>query len=551
MANGHTLRSPGAEGSQLGSGSPTAGIWKRLAINSGTTALCRTVQAAVTIAAVPFVLSKLGLVGYGVWETIEALSATATLLIGPLAGTLLWQGAVAYGSEDEVAMSRTPGIGLLVTSILLLCALPVFKVARPLGRLVHVPALLNHEFAYVMPCVVLLTVAGGFVDSFAAVVDGCQRISHSVIVRTLGQSVKYVVAIAFLFAGHGLDSLLYGFLASVVFSVLAMAMLARRLCPRTHLLPVIPTKHELKSGGRYGGLLFVGYVSAALRDQTDKLVFAFLASPIWVGYYAIASKLAKLVMEICTFVYNPAVVAAGALSSNRETNRLATLYSTLMAWIPMLSGMALVIIVGLHNQLMYLWLGRVIPQVIPLLLMLVLANALVVALTGPGTSICRGIGRVDIETAYVVFNLILNAVFTVVLVKLIGPMGTVIASVGSWTLGAAFFAWYLHRNIMLPVRSTLKAVGIICCAAGSGFLTLFATRYVAGIPSSRQGSVVVLVAAGAISIAFYLFLLSLTRLLPDNMLQLAGRLLPAGRSTTQDPFGPAAAQKVKVGSYGP
>ena len=537
----------------MGSGSPTGAIWERLTINSGTTALCRMAQAVVSIAAVPVVLTKLGLVGYGVWQTIEALSASATLLIGPLSGTLLWRGSVAYGCEDDVAMYRTPGIGLLLTSILLLCALPVFRVATPLGRLVHVPPALMHQFAYVMPSIVLLTVAGGFVDSFGAVVDGNQRISHGVIVRTLGQSLKYVVAIAFFFAGYGLESLLFGFLASLAFMVVAMAILARRLCPLIHPFPVIPTKHELKSGGRYGGLLFVGYVSAALRDQTDKLVFAFFASPVWVGYYAIASKLANLVMDINSFVYNPTVTAAGALSSNSETSRVAILYTTLMAWVPMVSGMGLVIVVGLHNQLMHLWLGRAIPQVVPLLLMLVLANALVVAVTGPGTSICRGIGRVEIETAYVVFNLILNAVFTVVLVKLIGAIGTVIASVGSWTLGAAYFAWYLHRNITLPIRSTMKAIGIYCCAAASGFVTLLATNHVAGIPSSREGSVAVLAGAGAISIAFYLILLILMRLMPENALRLAGRLLPAGRSRTHEPFAAAAAttEKANMGPYGP
>ena len=523
----HKPNLPVAHGSQSASGSRSKAIGKRLAINSGTTAICRIVQAVVMIAAVPVIISKLGLAGYGVWETIMALSVSATLLMGPLTGTLLWRAAVAHGAGDQIAMHRTTGIGLLATCIFMVCALPAFLVALPLGRMVHVPSALLPQFAYVMPSILLLTAAGGLVDSFAAVVDGSQRIAYSVMVRTVGQSVRYIVAIVLLNLGFGLTSLLVGFFASVVFMVVAMAIVARRLCPLVRPLPMIPTREEFASGGRYAGLLLVGSISAALRDQTDKLAFAFLATPIWVGYYAIASRLAWLVMEISNFVYNPTVAAAGSLTSSGESNRLAGLYKTLMAWVPMLSGLVLVIVVGTHSELMYLWLGRVIPQVIPLLLMLVLANALVVALAGPGTSICRGIGRVEIETSYVVFNLILNAVFTVLLVKLIGPFGSAIASVGSWTLGSIYFVWNLHRKVSLPVRATMRAAGIYCCAAATGLLTMFVTDFAAGVPISRKMSLEVLAIAGLLSITVYLLVLRLFRLLPDNALLYTRRLISA------------------------
>lgn len=502
-------------------------IGRRLAINSGTIAVCRLIQAVVAIVAVPVVIHKLGLAGYGVWETIVALSASATLLMGPLTGTLLWRASTAHGVEDQVAMSRTAGIGITISGILLVCALPVFLVAHPLARMVHVPTGLLREFFYVMPSILLLTVAGGFVDSFASIVDGNQRIAYTSIVRTIGQSVRYGFAILFLFLGWGLTSLLVGFLASVVVMITGMAILARRFCPLVRPTPMIPTRDELKSGGRYAALLVVGYISAALRDQTDKLAFAFFATSVWVGYYAIASRLAFLVMEISTFVYNPTIAAAGSMTSKGETERVAGLYKTLMSWVPLLSGMILVMVVGLHRPMMYLWLGRVIPQVVPLLLMLVMANALVVALTGPGTSLCRGIGRVEIETSYVVFNLILNAVFTVILIKLIGPFGSVIASVGSWTAGSVFFVWRLHRSVHLPVKATLRAVGIYCCAASTGWITMLVTNRVVGFPASRKASIVELAVAGIVSLAFYVGVVRLLRLHPDQMTTYVRRLSAA------------------------
>jgi O-antigen/teichoic acid export membrane protein len=485
------------------------------------------------IAAVPVVIAKLGLAGYGTWETIQALSASTTLLIGPLTGTLLWRASMAHGANDQIAMSRTTGIGLTFSGLLLASAFPVFLVAHSLARMVHVPSDLISEFIYVMPSVLVLTIAGGVVESFGVVVDGSQRLGYSSMIRTMGQSVRYIVAIVFLNLGHGLSSLLFGFAISILVMVTGMAILAHRLCPLVRPVPVIPTREEWNSGRKYASLLMVGYVSAALRDQTDKLAFAFFASAIWVGYYAIASRLAALVMEINTFVYNPTIAAAGAMIARGERDRIAGLYRTLMAWVPMLSGMILVIIVGMHRPLMYLWLGRIVPQAIPLLLMLVLANGFVVALTGSGTSLCRGIGRVEIETAYVVFNLILNAVFTVILIKLIGPFGSAIASVGSWTLGSLYFVWHLHRSVSLPVKATVKAVGIYCVAASTGIFTMLVANAVVGSPTSRKLSMEELLIGAASSLACYVLVLRLLRLQPEQAGSYCRRLFKSVASMRQ------------------
>lgn len=488
----------------------------------------------VSLVGVPVIISKLGLTGYGIWETILALSASTTLLLGPLTGTLLWRGSLAYGSRDAEAMRRTVGSGLLVTTVLLICASPVLWLARPLSRLVHVPANLVDQFLYALPAVILLTLSMGYVDSFAAVVDGAQRMAQSVIVRALGQAVRTGTAIIFLFRGYGLTSLIIGFTVSVVFMIIMMSILAFRLCPRIGLQHVLPSRKELVFSSRYAGLLAIGYVSAALRDPTDKLVFAFLASPVWVGFYAIASRLAILVMEINTFVYNATVAAAGAIFASGKSETLPALYSKLMSWVPMLAGAVLVAVMGLHREILFLWLGKTIPQVEPLLLMLLMANALVVALTSPGTAICRGIGRVEIETEYVVLNFTLNTLFTVILVKLIGPIGTVIASVGSWSLGAAYFAFILHRRLVLPVQSTLRAMGIYLGSVISGFLSMFAVNYIVGNPSSRQQSVFVLVVGGLFTLSFYFTLLYISNLTPDDVRTQVAELLSHWKAPTSD-----------------
>ena len=62
-----------------------------------------------------------------------------------------------------------------------------------------------------------------------------------------------------------------------------------------------------------------------------------------------------------------------------------------------------------------------IPEAAPIPSPLLGGNTVAVILTGPGTALCKGIGRVGIETVYVMINLTLNLTLTVLLVIWVGP----------------------------------------------------------------------------------------------------------------------------------
>ena len=197
---------------------------------------------------------------------------------------------------------------------------------------------------------------------------------------------------------------------------------------------------------RYSGLVTVGSVAAALRDQTDKVILASLASPAWVAYYGIAARLCGLVMEIISFFYLPILTAVGALNAMGDWDGVRRLYSRLMAIVSSLTGLVVVVVAGLADRLVVLWIGHPIPQVTILLWLLITGSASAAMLTGPGTAICRGCGRVEIETTYLAFNLVLNLVLTVSLVLLIGPIGTAVATGSTWALSSILFLFVLHKD---------------------------------------------------------------------------------------------------------
>jgi O-antigen/teichoic acid export membrane protein len=262
---------------------------------------------------------------------------------------------------------------------------------------------------------------------------------------------------------------------------------------------------------RYAGLMGVGSVAAALRDQTDKIVLASLASPSWVAYYGIAARLCSLVMEVISFFYVPILTAAGALNAMGQWEGVRRLYTRLMATVSTATGLVVIVVAGLADRLVVLWLGRPIPEVTLLLWLLMTGTASAAILTGPGTAICRGCGRVGVETTYLMLNLVLNLVLTIALVLLIGPIGTAVATGTTWAVSSIVFLVVLHCALDLPVEASRRAAGTALVAAGVA-AALYWTSGVLGLPVDRHDAFVSVAWLGAASAFVYVALLTSLRL---------------------------------------
>ena len=123
-------------------------------------------------------------------------------------------------------------------------------------------------------------------------------------------------------------------------------------------------------------------------------------------------------------------------------------------------------------------------------------------LTGPGTAICRGVGRVGIETTYLAFNLILNLVLTVSLVLIIGPIGTAVATGTTWAVSSILFLFVLHRNLRSSDSGKPASGGTALLAAAVAVAVYSASRAV-GLPEGRHDAFVSLVFWGATSALVY------------------------------------------------
>jgi len=513
--NGLLMPSPNAANS-----GDQASVGGGLIGNSATIAGARLLGATVSLAAVPVMIAKLGVEGFGTWEALYAMATLGSILQSAVAGTLLWRFSDLFGRSDRDEVARWVRLGLSAVLALLLVLVPLsWAVRGPVLHLIHVPATYERAAGGLFPLIVLLLVVGGFADTLEAVIGGAQRTGIVSLNLAVAVAVNYAVAIAGLIAGWGLFALAAGVAAGVLMRIGVAYVLARRIVGAVSVRPAIPRRRDA-AALRYGSLLMVGYVSAALRGQTDKLVLAALASPVLTGYYGIAARLANLVLEFSRFFYNPLLSAVAALKAQDRWADVRRLYNAVMTVVPTVSGAVAVIVAGLSDRLMVLWVGHSYGQVALILLILLTGNTFAVILTGAGSALTRGAGVVWVETAYVSVGLLLNLILTVVLVITIGPLGTVVASGASWAISSLVFVFVLHRVLDLPVSATVRGVTVLGCTATAAAVMRVVSNLIPASTTRGNALLAVTILSG-VALSVYAGLLAVTGVVSPTRIQQA------------------------------
>jgi O-antigen/teichoic acid export membrane protein len=468
--------------------------------------------------------------GYGTWEAITAVSSLSSIFLVPINGTLLWKISGAYAVQDMAGVKTLVRLGIGVVGLLFAVVVTIAWVLRQQSvDLLNIPLDLKVATLGILPCMVGIFLLSGVTDTIGALISSFQKAGITTVIQSLGLIVNTATAIACLYVNMALWGLVIGQAVGFLFTLAGLYIVARKYCRGVSLMPAFPRNAVTRQMYTYTGFLLIGSTSAALRSQTDRIVLASFASPAWVGFYSIGAKVASLIMEVSNFFYVPMITAVGAMHAGGDSEGIKRLYSKMMLIVSVFAGAMVVVVAGLHGRLLSLWIGKAVAEVTPILYLLIFGTAFAVILTGPGTCVCRGIGRVGIETAYVGANLLLNFGLKILFIVLFGAIGTVMASGISWAITSVLFLVILHRNIDLPLGPTYQATRAIAAVAvavfilahwpawfpvGSGRLEVAILGCLAGIPAiALFGILLILFRALSLSNIHRVFVWSKARIL--------------------------------------
>jgi len=406
---------------QLGSAEaarqPLQEVNRKFGLNVSATIVARIVNMARGVCVVPFLLAHIGLEAYGIWTTIFILVMYVGLTTLGISNVYIKYVAEFHARREYDKANALISTGLAVT--IPLCA-AIFAAIwlgwSWLAPWLHLPpahATDGKEAVLIVLGVFLSSIA---LNAFGDMLTGTQQIAATQVFSTIGILAEFVLIVWLVSAGRGIAGLAEAYLARTVINDGLTIWWARKQLKWLRLSPRLVSRESLNYVIHFGGLVqFQSMLSIFLAsvERVAALTFMGAASA---GLMDVAKKWPSSLSTIPTAFFSallPAASHVDAASSRAEAMpNLQKLYLRTTRHSNLCTSAFVAVLAFWAAPLMHVWLGPAIPVKESLIALFIVFSLTMQMhmLTGTGTSIFRGMGRVYEEFTYSIPNLLLLAV---------------------------------------------------------------------------------------------------------------------------------------------
>jgi len=454
---------------------PLLEVNKQFGRNVITTIVARVVNMARGVCLVPFLLAHIGLEAYGIWTTIFILVTYVGLTTMGVSNVYIKYVAEFTAKREYDRANALLSTGLAVTVPLCAAVFACFFLGWSwFAPWLHLPpahAADGKEAVLIVLGVFLSSIA---FNAFGDMLTGTQQIASTQVFLTISIVVEFALIVILVGAGRGIRGLAEAYLVRTVINDGLTWWWAHRTIKWLRLSPRLVHRDSLKYVVHFGGLVQLQSMLAIFQASVDRLVGLSLIGAWVAGVLDVAKKWPTSLSSIPTAFFAALLPAASHvdaasdrsawlrnlqdlyLSAARHSNLCTAAFSSALAFWAL--------------PILHVWLGSGLPMrdsFIPLFVIFSIAMQFHM-LTGPGTSIFRGMGRVYEEFNYSIPNIILLAVALPLSRWIIGswtPLGIGVAvSVSTaisacWLMGRVLFVLDLKLSRFLRV---VVAPGFAC-----------------------------------------------------------------------------------------
>jgi O-antigen/teichoic acid export membrane protein len=364
----------------------------------------------------PFVVARIGLSAYGLWNAVFLI--VGYVGISSIGFTSAYVKLIAeyIGQDDTRKANSILSTGMVICGVIcgvvfIVLALSMSKVLRWLS----VPNYLQQDAYYVILLVVGIHCAAIVLSVYSSALAGCQRLFELQVISICGYLLQAVLIFWLVGTGHGVRGLADAFAISTVISTSFGIIVARRKTPWLHVSPLLLSR---ESGSRllsFGGVLQLGALLAQGLETAERVIAAPLVGLDAVGVLDIGAKLPRMSGTIPgafvdAFIPASSYLQAGLAGGSNGRQVIKQLYLKGSRYTMLLTATMLGLMATAASPILMVWMGRIYPGTAYLMTIFSVQQHFD-CMTGPGTSMLRGIGRPWQEFAYTVPNILLAAAF--------------------------------------------------------------------------------------------------------------------------------------------
>jgi len=414
----------------------------------------------------PFVLAHVTLEAYGLWSAAFILVSYIGISTMGLSGVYI-KYIAEYGAKREFRKANqliSTGLVLSIPVCALIFSGIVWFWPRVVDWLKIAPSLRTDAKE------VVLIVIAAFLSSISLSVfrDALTGMQRSSLVNGIWV-VSYLVETVFIFvlvaAGRGIRGLAEAFLIRTCIEIALAGIVALRTLKWLRISPARCSRESLRTLLGFGGMVQLQGLLAVSLNSIERVLAAAFVGIQGTGLLEISEKLPNMGCALPFGFVNSFIPAAsylhGGLSGNQEQREaVRKLYLKGARYMSIMTGSICAILAVMPSPLLSVWIGKHYEGAAYLMVIFTLAGQANL-MTGPGTSILRGIGLPRAEFHYNIPNVIALLCLVPLSYFIQGKwtvpgIGTAVAS--STVLAALYFVSHANRLMGVSASRYLKSV---------------------------------------------------------------------------------------------
>jgi len=396
---------------------PLGEVNRQFSRNVTATIVARIVTMARGVCIVPYLLSHIGLEAYGIWTTIFILVSYVGLTTMGVSNVYIKYVAEFSARREFDRANALLSTGLAVT--IPSCATVFACIALGwnwFAPWLHLPAAHAGDGKEAVLIVLGVFLSSIAFNAFGDMLTGTQQILSTQVFLTISLVVEFVMIIWLVSIGRGIRGLAEAYLIRVVINDGLTWWWAHRTIKWLRLSPRRVSRESLKYVVHFGGLVQLQSMLGIVQLSVDRIAALSFIGAAAAGVLDVAKKWPTSMSSIPTAFFAALLPAASHVDAASERSKwlgnLQQLYLSASRHANLCTAAFCAAMAFWASPVMHVWLGSALPMresLIPLFVLFSLAMQFHM-LTGPGTSIFRGMGRVYEEFNYSIPNLLLVAV---------------------------------------------------------------------------------------------------------------------------------------------
>ena len=435
----------------------------------------------------PFIISKIGEIDYGTYKTIASLSTSLAVLDIGLGGTLM-RYIAKYRADSQkekissfISMATVEG-GILIAIISIVCAIiywlipTIYKSGLTDGHI---------GLAKKMFFILSLNLCFHIIENILnGIISGFNQFAFGNGLKLLRVILRIVCTYVFLtIVKSALTLVLIDFFLTLILIACEVVFVLCKLKIRLSFRKPFWDSRVFIDSFKYTLLLFLTSIAAQVNSNLDNVVIGAEIGAVYVTIYSMGLVIFGMFENISTSISGVMLpTVTFALKNDEKGEIIQSLIIKIGRIQFLLLGAVAAGFTVLGKQFVYLWLGSNYEDVYIIVLLLMYPSILELCVN-VCLSVLRAKNKLGFRTIILCSTTLLNALITIIGVKLFGYYAAAIGTGLSFIIGSVIIMnIYYHRSLGYNMIKIYIGIfkGILPCLLIATILTYVASMFIIG-----------------------------------------------------------------------